>query len=294
MTTLSVSTKSVPTKRRRPARKIAVRTGQYLILSILAVFVLIPVVMLVFGALKTRGELMSQPYTLPIPPRWENLVGILGNPSYSFWQMMRNSLLVMVTTTFLVVVICSLAAFVFARMEFRSKDFFFNLFTLGLMFPINIAILPVYFVLRQMDLIDHLWGVILVETAFLLSGNIMILRGFFAAIPAELQDAAYVDGATAFDFFWRILLPLARPALSAVAALTMIVSWNDLLVPLVVLNNDKLWTLPLGTMQFQGQYGQDLSLVSAFVLLSAVPTIIFYLIAERQIVSGLTAGAVKG
>ena len=294
MTTLSVSTKSVSTKRRRPARKIAVRTGQYLILSILAIFVLIPVVMLVFGALKTRGELMSHPYTLPIPPRWENLVGILQNPSYSYWQMMRNSLLVMVTTTFLVVVICSLAAFVFARMEFRSKDFFFNLFTLGLMFPINIAILPVYFVLRQIDMIDQLWGVILVETAFLLSGNIMILRGFFAAVPAELQDAAYVDGATAFDFFWRILLPLARPALSAVAALTMIVSWNDLLVPLVVLNSDKLWTLPLGTMQFQGQYGQDLSLVSAFVLLSAVPTIIFYLIAERQIVSGLTAGAVKG
>jgi raffinose/stachyose/melibiose transport system permease protein len=109
-----------------------------------------------------------------------------------------------------------------------------------------------------------------------------------------LQDAAYIDGCTAFGFFWRILLPLARPALSAVAALTMIVSWNDLLVPLIVLNRDKLWTLPLGTMQFQGQYGQDLALVSAFVLLSALPTIIFYLIAERQIVSGLTAGAVKG
>jgi raffinose/stachyose/melibiose transport system permease protein len=122
----------------------------------------------------------------------------------------------------------------------------------------------------------------------------MILRGFFAAIPVELQDAAYVDGATSFDFFWRILLPLARPALSAVVALTMIVSWNDLLVPLVVINNDKLWTLPLGTMQFQGQYGSDLSLVSAFVLLSAIPTLIFYLFAERQIVSGLTAGAVKG
>jgi raffinose/stachyose/melibiose transport system permease protein len=258
------------------------------------VIVVMPVIMLVFGALKTRGELMSHPYTLPIPPRWENLVLILTQPTYSFWQMMRNSLVVMVTTTFLVAIICSLAAFVFARMEFRSKGFFFNLFTLGLMFPISIAILPVYFVLRQIDGIDHLWGVILVQTAFLLSGNIMILRGFFAAIPVELQDAAYVDGATAFDFFWRILLPLARPALSAVVALTMIVSWNDLLVPLVVLNSDKLWTLPLGTMQFQGQYGSDLSLVSAFVLLSAIPTLIFYLVAERQIVSGLTAGAVKG
>jgi raffinose/stachyose/melibiose transport system permease protein len=274
--------------------KLATRIFQYSILSIIVVTVFVPIVILVFGALKTRGELLSHPYSLPIPPRWENITSILGQPSYSFWQMMRNSLIVMLSVTIGVVVICSLAAFVFARMDFRGKGWAFNLFTLGLMFPINVAILPVYFVLRQINMIDNLWGVIIVQTAFQLSGNIMILRGFFTAIPAELQDAAYIDGCGAFDFFWRILLPLARPALAAVAALTMIISWNDLLVPLVVLNSDKLWTLPLGTMQFQGQYGQDLSLVSAFVALSALPTIIFYLFAERQIVSGLTAGAVKG
>ena len=167
------------------------------------------------------------------------------------------------------------------------------------MFPINVAILPVYFVLRQLNennipLIDSLWGVVLVQLAFQISGNILILRGFFTSIPSELQDAAYIDGCNNFDFFWRILLPLARPALAAVAALTMIVSWNDLLVPLVVLNSDELWTLPLGTMQFQGQYATDLALVSAFVVLSSIPTVIFYVFAERQIVSGLTAGAVKG
>jgi raffinose/stachyose/melibiose transport system permease protein len=274
--------------------KLATRIFQYFILSVIVILVFVPIVILVFGALKTRGELLSHPYTLPIPPRWENITLILGQPSYSFWQMMRNSLVVMFSVTFGVVVICSLAAFVFARMDFRGKNWTFNLFTLGLMFPINVAILPVYFVLRQMDLVDSLLGVIVVQTAFQLSGNIMILRGFFTAIPAELQDAAYIDGCTAFDFFWRVLLPLAKPALAAVAALTMIISWNDLLVPLVVLNSDKLWTLPLGTMQFQGQYGQDLSLVSAFVALSALPTIIFYIFAERQIVTGLTAGAVKG
>ncbi len=274
--------------------KPATRIFQYSILLIIVLIVFVPIVILVFGALKTRGELLSHPYALPIPPRWENITLILGQPTYSFWQMMRNSLIVMFSVTFGVVVICSLAAFVFARMDFRGKQWIFNLFTLGLMFPISVAILPVYFVLRQMDMIDNLGGVIIVQMAFLLSGNIMILRGFFTAIPAELQDAAYIDGCTAFDFFWRVLLPLAKPALAAVAALTMIVSWNDLLVPLVVLNSDKYWTLPLGTMQFQGQYGQDLSLVSAFVVLSALPTIIFYLLAERQIVSGLTAGAVKG
>jgi raffinose/stachyose/melibiose transport system permease protein len=277
--------------RRRLLRKPA-RIFQYLILCLVVVIIFVPIVMLVFGALKTRGEFMTRPYTIPIPPRWENFDKILHQSS--FWLMLRNSLVVMLGATGGVVLVCSLAAFVFARMEFRAKSLAFNLFTLGLMFPINIAILPVYLVLRQMGLTNNLWGVILVQVAFQISGNIMILRGFFTAIPGELQDAAYIDGCSAPGFFWRILLPLARPALSAVAALTMIVSWNDLLVPLVVIDKDKLWTLPLGTMQFQGQYGQDLALVAAFVTLSAIPTIIFYLFAERQIVSGLTAGALKG
>ena len=239
----------------------------------------------------------SHPYSIPDHPNWDNILSILNTPS--FWNMIKNSLIVMVSTTAGAVTICALAAFVFARMQFRGKNIFFNLFTVGLMFPINVAILPVYFVLRQLEqmgipMIDKLWGVILVQIAFQLSGNIMILRGFFMAVPTELQDAAYIDGCTNFDFFWRIMLPLVKPSLSAVAALVMIVSWNDLLVPLVVLNSNSLWTLPLGTMQFQGQYGQDLALISAFVALSAIPTIIFYFFAERQIVSGLTAGSVKG
>ena len=281
----------------RWAQKFLVRFFQYFILSIVVVVIFVPIVILLFGSLKTTGEMYSHPYTIPNPPHWENLLGILSTPV--FWVLLRNSLVVMVGTTAGVVFVCGLAAFVFARLEFRGKNWLFNLFTLGLLFPINVSILPVYFVLRQMNemgikMIDSLWGVILVQLAFQISGNVMILRGFFTAIPAELQDAAYIDGCNNFDFFWRILLPLAKPALAAIAALTMIVSWNDLLVPLVVLNSDELWTLPLGTMQFQGQYGQDLALVSAFVALSAIPTVIFYIFAERQIVSGLTAGAIKG
>jgi raffinose/stachyose/melibiose transport system permease protein len=291
MATYSVASSS------RQTQKILTRIIQYFILSIVVVIMFVPIVILIFGSLKTTGEMYSHPYAIPNPPHWENIVAILTQPA--FWRLLRNSVVLMLATTAGVVFVCGLAAFVFARLEFRSKGLFFNLFTVGLMFPINVAILPVYFVLRQMNemgiqLIDSLVGVILVQIAFNISGNIMILRGFFTAIPSELQDASYIDGCNNFDFFWRILLPLARPALAAVAALTMIVSWNDLLVPLVVLNSDELWTLPLGTMQFQGQWGQDLALVSAFVALSSIPTLIFYLFAERQIISGLTAGAVKG
>jgi raffinose/stachyose/melibiose transport system permease protein len=273
-------------------RKNLPRFWQYLILSVCAVLIIVPLVILIFGSLKTRGEMYSRPYTPPIPPRWENYSRILGMAS--FWTMLRNSFLVMLVAMSGVVFICSLAAFVFARTDFRGKGLAFNLLTVGIMFPTNVAILPVYLVLRQAGLLNNLWGVIVVQVAFQLSGNILILRGFFSAVPVELQDAAYIDGCSALDFFWRILLPLAQPALSAVAALTMVVSWNDLLVPLVVIDKDVLWTLPLGTMQFQGQYGMELNLVAAFVTLSAVPAIVFYLFAERQIVSGLTAGALKG
>lgn len=278
-------------------RKVVPRSLQYLVLIITTVLIFVPIVILLFGSVKTTGQMYSHPYDIPNPPNWDNILYILRTPS--FWTMMKNSLIVMLCTTFGTVLLCAMVSFVLARLEFRGKNFFFNLFTVGLMFPINVAILPVYFVLRQMEqfgvnMIDSLAGVILVQIAFQLSGNIMILSGFFTAVPTELQDAAYMDGCTNFDFFWRIMLPLVKPALAAVAALVMIVSWNDLLVPLVVLNSNNLWTLPLGTMQFQGQYGQDLALISAFVALSAIPTIIFYFFAERQIVSGLTAGAVKG
>ena len=273
------------------------RIFQYLVLGIAAILIFIPIIILLFGSVKTTGQMYSHPYDIPTSPDWTNIIGILTTPN--FWLLMSNSLIVMICTTTGTVFICSLVSFVLARLQFKGKGFVFNLFTVGLMFPINVAILPVYFVLKQMDgyglhLMNSLAGVILVQIAFQLSGNIMILRGFFTAVPTELQDSAYIDGCTNFDFFWRILLPLVKPSLAAVGALVMIVSWNDLLVPLVVLNNDKLWTLPLGTMQFQGQYGEDLALISAFVALASIPTIIFYFFAEKQIVSGLTAGAVKG
>jgi raffinose/stachyose/melibiose transport system permease protein len=268
------------------------RFFQYIILSIVTLIIVVPLVLMVFGALKTRGEMFLHPYTLPIPPHWENFAQILSTPT--FWTMLRNSFIVMLFSTAGVLVVSSLAAFVFARIEFRGKDLAFNLLTLGLMFPITVAIMPVYLVIRQMKLIDSLFAVIVVQTAFGIAGSTLILRGFFLSVPVELQDAASIDGCTDFGFFWRILLPLVRPALAAVAALTMIVSWNDLLTPLVLLNSDKLWTLPLGTMQFQGQYSSDLALTAAFITLSALPAIVFYIFAERQIVAGLTAGALKG
>lgn len=265
---------------------------QYAILIIFVLIIFVPLVTILFGSLKTRSEYASFPYQPPNPIRWDNYIRILSTDI--FWGMLRSSLIVMIGTVVGVVFFSSLAAFVFARSEFRGKATLFNYLTIGLLFPINIAILPEYILLRQLGWLDTHWAVIVPQIAFGLSSNILILRGFFQSIPSELQDAAYIDGCTTFDFFWRILLPLARPAIAAVSVLAMITSWNELFLPLLVLNSEDKWTLPLGTMQFRGQYVSDIPLILAFVTLSIAPTLIFYFLAERQIVSGLTAGALKG
>ncbi len=265
---------------------------QYVTLMIFVLIIFVPILVMIWGGMKTRGEFATYPYQPPNPIRWENYISILS--TNTFWVMLQNSLIVTVGTVVGVVFFSSLAAFIFARTQFRGKDILFNYLTIGLLFPISVAILPEYILLRQLGWLDTYWAIIVPQIAFGLSLNIIILRGFFQSIPAELQDAASIDGCTTFDFFWRILLPLARPAIAAVAVLSMVTSWNEIFLPLLVLNSEDKWTLPLGTFQFMGQYVSDWALVLAFVTLTMIPAIIFYFLAERQIVSGLTAGAFKG
>lgn len=265
---------------------------RYLVALLIALLVLVPLAMTVFGGLKSTGDLLSNPIGWPDRFHWENFDGILQ--SASFWLQMRNSLFVMLASALGVVLLASMPAFIFARTAFRGREIIFNFFTLGLLFPLAVAILPLYISLRQLLLIDSHWGIILPQIAFGLPGTILILRGFFAGLPQEIEDAAYIDGCTTVGFFWHVALPLVRPALAAVFVLAMVGSWNAFFLPLLVLNKENLWTLPLGILRFQGQWGTDWARILAFVSLTLIPTIGFYFFAERHIVTGLTAGAVKG
>jgi raffinose/stachyose/melibiose transport system permease protein len=265
---------------------------QYLAAGTIALLVIFPLAAAVVNGFKSNADLLAHPFGLPRAWMWENYTSVLA--SASFWQQLANSVLVMAATAIGIVVLASMPAFVFARMQFRGRELLYNFFTLGLLFPIAVAILPLYITLRQANLIDSLWGVILPQIAFGLPANILILRGFFASLPRELDEAAAIDGCSTVGFFLRILLPLMRPALAAVAVLSMVASWNNFFLPLLVLNTEQLYTLPLGIQQFQGQFGTDWGRVLAFVSIALAPTVGFYLLAERQIVAGLTAGAVKG
>jgi raffinose/stachyose/melibiose transport system permease protein len=155
--------------------------------------------------------------------------------------------------------------------------------------------LPIFIQIRAFGLTGNLLGVILPMTAFGLPGSVVILRGFFMAVPKELEEAAYIDGASIHEFFLFILMPIVRPAIMAVATIQVIAAWNEFFLPLVVLTStDHLWPLPLGLMQFQGQWGTDWSAVMAYITLLMIPAVIFYLLTQKYLVTGLTGGELKG
>lgn len=271
-----------------------VSTGlKYLILITLCLVVMGPVLTAFLGSIRTTGEFLSTPFGLPTQGiQWENYTSILLDST--FWNALKNSILITVGVTFLEITLASLLAFVFSRVKFFGRGFLFNVLSIGLLFPLVIAILPIFIQIRQLGLINSMFGVILPLVAFGLPGSVVILRGFFIHVPSELEDASYIDGCTTFGFFRHILLPLARPALTAVAVLTVIRSWNEFFLPLLVLNDQNMWPLPLGIMQFQGQFGTDWARVMAYITLLIIPSIIFYLYAEKYIVTGLTGGELKG
>ena len=211
----------------------------------------------------------------------------------SFWRQVGNSVLI-AGLTMVVVPCAALAAFVLARFSFAGRESVYTMFTLGLLFPVAVAILPLYVTLRDFGLLDSPLGVALPQAAFALPTTIIVLRPFFRSIPGELEEAAALDGCGPFRFFWKIVLPLSRPVLATVSVLVIVASWNAFLLPLLVLNDPDLWTLPLGVTNFSTQYSSDTARVLAFTSLSMVPALVFYVLAERQIVSGLASGAVKG
>ena len=226
------------------ARKTTARTlPLHLILLAVGAVMVVPLVYAVLSGFKSTDELSSNPFGLPesLADRQLHRHPRLGG---DFWRLLGSSTLIAVGTTVLVVAASALAAFSFARFAFRGREALFTLFTMGLMFPFAVAVLPLFLLLRSLGLLDNPLGVILPQAAFGLPMTIIILRAFFRQIPGELEEAATLDGCSPFGFFWRVLLPMARPALGTVSVLAVVTSWNNFMLPLLVFTDNTWWTLP--------------------------------------------------
>jgi len=263
----------------------------YVVALLLSVIVLVPIGFVVLGGFRTTGQIAADPVGLPDPWVRHNYVSVLT--SSAFWRQLGNSMIVAAIATGLVVTVSAMAAYPLSRMQFRGREALFVFFTFGLLFPVAVAALPLYLLLRQLGLIESLLGVALPEAAFAIPITIIILRPFMRAIPAELEDAAAMDGCGRFGFFLLVLVPLSQPALVTVTILSVITSWNNFILPLLVLTDPSKWTLPLGVAQYSSEHSADTAAILAFTTLSMVPALLFFLAAQRRIVGGLS-GAVKG
>jgi raffinose/stachyose/melibiose transport system permease protein len=285
-------TTSTYRNRERSIRRPLSRGAMYAVAVGVVLVVIVPVVYAVLGGFRTTGQLSDRPVGLPSPWVFDNYREILT--SDTFWTQLRNSVVIAAITMAVVVPCSSMAAFVLARFSFRGREAVYTLFTLGLLFPVTVAVLPLFISLRSVDLLNNPLGVALPQAAFALPTSIIVLRPFFRAIPPELEEAAAMDGCGTFRFFLQIALPMSRPVLATISVLAIVASWNAFLLPLVILSEPDMWTLPLGVTNFSTQFSSDTARILAFTSLSMVPALVFYVIAERQIVGGLAAGALKG
>lgn len=264
----------------------------YLALFVVGSIVFFPLLAAALGGFKSLGELRTNPFGIPYQWEWQNYWTILTGPDY--WRLLGNSLAIAGITVFLTLVLGSMAAFTFVHLKFFGREMLFSYFLLGLMFPGATAIVPLFLRIRDLGLLDSYFGVALPQVAFGLSMSVLLFRKFFKDIPAELYEAAMIDGASYFRCFISITVPLSRPIISTVAIIAFVGSWNNYLLPLIMLNESSRFPWPLGVMNYMTDYSADWQMILAFVTLTNLPTIVVFALAQKYIVAGLTAGAVKG
>lgn len=264
----------------------------YVILSVVVILTIYPVLWMVFGSLKGVNEFFTNIWGLPSEPMWENYVqawtrGGIGN-------RFLNSIIATFGTLVIVLPFTSLAAYAFAKLRFPGSQLLFYFFMLSMMIPNGITAIPVFSVVLRLGLLNTRISLILVLSSQAIGFGIFLMRAFFLSLPSELEEAALIDGCTPFGAFIRVILPLSVPGLATQVIFTGMGAWNEYFMTSILMRSPELETLPLGLVNFVGRYATDYSLMFAYLAIITIPVIILYIIGQRQFISGLTAGALKG
>jgi multiple sugar transport system permease protein len=274
-------------------RGLARPAARYTVLAVGAFIMVLPFLYMLSTSFK------SQTYVLTIPPQFIPHPATVSNytnalSGYDFGRYFLNSLIVAVCTTAISLLLSSMMAFAFARFSFPGREALYRLLLLGLMIPAMMLIIPQFVLAKYLGLLDSLAGLVVFYVGGSLSLNTFLLRGFFAAIPGELEQAMLVDGAGAWTRYRRLILPLARPALATATIFTFLASWDEFAWSLTIINTPAKETLPLAISLLQGQNSTLWGLVFAASIVAVVPVIVVFLVFQRHFVQGLTSGAVKG
>jgi len=263
----------------------------YVFLAVVLALTLLPFLWVILSSLNTNKGIFNG-QILPTSLQWGNYARAwsVGN----LQQYVGNSAIVAVATVALTLIACCPAGYAFGRMRFAGNNLIFYLYLFGLTVPFQAVLIPVFYQLKNLGLIDNLLGIVLVQVGTGVPFGAFLMRNFFRSLPTEIADAARIDGAGEIGVFLRVMLPLAKPATLALVVFSFMGSWNDYLLPLIALQSDVKRTLPTGLVRYSTQYATDYSLVFAATVISFIPTVALYLVFQRQFIEGVNTGATKG
>ncbi|WP_276954640.1 carbohydrate ABC transporter permease [Allomeiothermus silvanus] len=261
-------------------------------LSTNALGVILPLGMMVIFAMKPTPEIFASPFALPKVWSLENFAKVWESGRFDLY--FRNSIFITFGAEILILTFSAMAGYALGRFRFGLNNLLYVFFLIGLLFPAKLVLVPLFVQLKQMGLLNSHLGLILVYAAGGIPAAVFILTGFFRSLPSDLEGAERIDGASEWQVFSRVMLPLVRPQLAIVAIYTAIPIWNDFLLPLAFLQNPTLKTVPQGLSVFFGEFATDYGPLFAGLTLAALPLIIVYLLLSEQFIKGLTAGATKG
>lgn len=267
------------------------RPFYYIMMFGVATVSLYPIFLMFMSSFKSSSEIFKNPLGLPTSFSLDTYRTLLNK--IPFDQYFYNSVMVSVTSVVLVVLFCSLAAFYIARFNFSWNSAIFFVFLLGMMIPIKLGIVPLFILMRDLGLINSLWSLILMNIATGAPITMLILTGFFKTLPMELEEAARMDGAGNLRTLWHVLLPLMRPAIGTVVIINFIAAWNDFFFPLIFITEKAKMTIPVGMLSLFGEHSADWGSLFAGLTLASLPMMVLFLLASKQFMEGLTAGAVK-
>lgn len=266
----------------------------YLFLGVWSIIVIFPMIWVLVSSLKTSQEIFFSPWQPPAQLMWDNFARAWSKANIGLFLF--NTLSINLPAIFFTLLFSAMAGYVLARYEFPGHRMFFYMFMGGMLFPVILALVPLFFLLQSMTLLDTRLGLILVYIAYSLPFTVFFMTGFFKTLPSELLEAAIIDGANPYQLFFRIVIPLAQNGLVSMGIFNFLGMWNQYILPLVLITSSQKYVLSQGLafLQHQQRYQSDWSGLFAAIVIVMLPTLTVYVIFQNQIQQGLTIGALKG
>lgn len=278
----------------KPLRQIREETNPIIFVALLVITTmsLVPFLWVIANAFKDNTEIFGSASLLPEQWKVENFKAAWMGGQFGVYFL--NTVIVALATTAISVAVAAPAGYAFAKTQLRHASALFYLYLFGITLPIESIIVPLFYQIKDMGLVNNLWGLILALVGTGVPFGVYLMRSFFRDLPDALAEAARIDGATEWGIFFRIMMPLAKPGLLALGVFSFLSAWNEFFLSILLLLNDDSRTIPIGLVQFRQQNMSDYGALFAAITLAIIPSILIYIVLQRQFISGLAAGATKG